>query len=568
MTTSYKYKVSYLNDPYQQFLMHKEQQKANANTNNQILNPAVIKKDHRTTKLLLDVNEFGVFSQINIGNDAKINNGLVTPPSSLEESSEFLENYSKNKMNINNEKLAPPSANNGMLAPPSTNNGMLAPPSTEGDTMNAHSIKAKKHSSFLNPLMNMSFEVGGLFGDGDITSDDLFGEMLSKYDNMATEEIGNKTLDELKKENRLSQDTIKMRHSSTIKGSGTFKGNTSNLSIQDIQDRHTSQDTIKMKHSSTIKGSGVFKGNTSSLSIQDTQDKHTSQDTIKLLHNDSMQKIGSSSLKENTSSLSIQDSQEKHVSQDTIKLLNNDSVKKVDSFDNQLVQNLNSKPSIVIDKTFLNNVEEADTSKGFDPEIYKEDEKIDFSSTKYWENPWKSDDEERYANEAESMKSSQSKLSAFSNFTLKSSKKLGKMTKKFYKKLVKQKETPQFPKSPLDIPDSYNEKERAFEEMILRDDTISLSLSNPNGTLTSTFADKAFPLPEGINDNSIGNNTENMNDTENAVENNFVNSSFISNINGEEEELINKKKRHRNGINFEEALKEGNNFRMSLANMD
>jgi hypothetical protein len=472
----------------------------NANTpNNNFLSPtSVIKKDHRSTKLLLDVNEFGLFSHINVNEETKVNNGLITPPSSLEEKSNYLENYNKSKMNMNNEKLTPPTTNNNMLAPPPTNNGMLAPPSTntsivEGDSTDTiKAIKAKKHSSFLNPLMDMSFEVGGLFGDGDITSDDLFGEMLSKYDNMTTEEISSKPteeitskpIEEIKKENRLSQDTIKMKHSSTIKGSGTIKGNTSNLSIQD---------------------------------------KHTSQDTIKLLHNDSM--------------------------------------KKVDSFDNQLVKNLNSKPSIVIDKTFLNSVEEEE-SKGFDPEIYKEDDKIDFSSTKDWENPWKSDSESDH--KAESMKSSQSKLSAFSNFTLKSSKKLGKMTKKFYKKLLKQKEAPQFPKSPLDIPSSYNEKERAFEEMILRDDTISLSLSNPNGTLTSTFADKTFPLPEvNSTENNVGNNTE----TENEVENNFANNSFISSVSCEEE-LANKKKRHRNGINFEEALKEGNNFRVSLANMD
>jgi hypothetical protein len=94
--------------------------------------------------------------------------------------------------------------------------------------------------------------------------------------------------------------------------------------------------------------------------------------------------------------------------------------------------------------------------------------------------------------------------------------------------------------------------------MIFRDDTISLSLSNPNGTLTSTFADKTFPLTENVNENETENN-------EAEAENDKSFASSLSSYEGEG--LDSKKRRHRKGINFEEALKEGNEFRVSLANL-
>jgi len=99
--------------------------------------------------------------------------------------------------------------------------------------------------------------------------------------------------------------------------------------------------------------------------------------------------------------------------------------------------------------------------------------------------------------------------------------------------------------------------------MIFRDDTISLSLSNPNGTLTSTFADKTFPLPD--NENDTDNDHENR-----ATENDELESetSFISSVSSYEDEgLEARKKRHRHAINFEEALKKGNKYRTSLANL-
>jgi hypothetical protein len=488
-------KVSYLNDPYQQYLSSKASKQLNKNDkNDQLLSPDSIKKDHRTTKLLLDVNEFGALSNIDKSNvSINTKNGLLTPPSP---------NY-KSALNVDSMKTK-----NGLLAPPSSesttrnNNSLLAPPSTNTEKnvslseIDNTNKTINKHSSFINPLLDMKFDVGGLFGDGDKSSDDLFGAILSKYDKLEEEkkanaenlventpklgEINNKTIEEIKKENRVSQDTIKMNRSSTIKRDCTI----------------TSRSTIK--------------GDTSTIISQ--SEKHSSQDTIKLM-------------------------QEK--------------AKKIDSFDNQLVQNLNAQPTITVDNNYL--VEESEEeNNGFNPDIYEDDDKIDMSYSNDWVDPYRS------KNNASSMKSSQSKLSAFSSFTIKSTKKLGKMTKHLYKKLTKQKQSPQFPKSPIDIPSSYNEKERAFEEMIFRDDTISLSLSNPNGTLTSTFADKTFPLTENVNENETENN-------EAEAENDKSFASSLSSYEGEG--LDSKKRRHRKGINFEEALKEGNEFRVSLANL-
>jgi len=464
---SYTYKkINYLDDPYQQYLMNKEKSESAKENNSKFLSPNTVssspKKDNRTTKLLLDVNEFGVFS--NIPNSTS---GSLTPPSS---------GYINNMKN---------SANKGMLNSSSADSSSLKI-NTSTDT-----IKAEKHASFVSPLLDMKFEVGGLFGDGEKSGDDLFGDILSKFDKMDIDT--DFSLDD-KNQNRLSQDTIRMKHDSTI-SVGTIKASDS------------------LKKSGTIKASN----------------------TIKAIR-------------------------EKHSSQDTIKLVKENSVKKVDSFDNQLVENLNANPAIVIDKTFLSNDNDNDdleSNRGFDPDIYKDDDKIDYTTSGDWDNPWRGDNNK---NTPSSMKSSQSKLSAFSSFTLKSSKKFGKMTKKFYKKLMKPKDAPQYPSSPLDIPSTYNEKERAFEEMMLRDDTISLSLSNPNGSLTSTFADKTFPLTEEASGDADENNTE--------KENAMANGSFVSSNGSEDgEDMTSKKRRHRNGINFEEALKEGNGFRVSLANM-
>jgi len=476
--------VSYLNDPYQQYISKKASSKSE---NNQFLSPDSIKANQRATKLLLDVKEYGIFSNIdNQSNNGDKNNGLLTPPNSDTNINTSIPNTNSNSTNSSNTK-------NGLLAPPTPNtikNTSFADiDDTNKEENSFDTIKAKKHSSFINPLLDMKFDVGGIFGDDDKDGEDLFGAMLSKYDSLEAklteennvnsekvdEEI-NKPIEDLKKENRLSQDTIKLKHSSTIKG------------------------------------------DTSSNNLTISTDKHISQDTIKLIRENS---------------------------------------KKIGSFDNQLVENLNAQPSIVADKEYLGESEEENS--GFNPDIYKEDDKISYSFSNDWNNTWGSDTEK---NEASSIKSSQSKISAFSSFTLKSSKKLGKMTKNFYKKITKHKHHNQFPKSPLDIPSSYNEKERAFEEMIFRDDTITISLSNPNGSLTSTFADKTFPLNENIDEN------QDDNDTEVENENAFADNSFNT-VNGcEDETLSSKKKRHRQGINFEEALKEGNEFRISLANID
>ncbi|ORX52182.1 hypothetical protein BCR36DRAFT_582688 [Piromyces finnis] len=493
-TFTYK-KISYLNDPYQQYLSSKAASKEsstktdNSNKNN-FLSPESIKKDHRTTKLLLDVKEFGAFSNIDKNANGKTENNLTVP------NPNFKNTLNVDMIKTNNELLAPPS----FESTTKTNNSLLAPAKNAEKNVSLSETNKNKHSSFINPLMDMKFDVGGLFDDGDKSSEDLFGAILSKYDKM--EEVDNgssseksneetpklmESLEEIKKENRISQGTIKMKRNSTIKGECTL----------------TSNDTIK--GNCTINASSTIKSN--------KHGKHGSQDTIKII-------------------------QEK--------------TKKIDSFDNQLVENLNAQPAIIVDKDYLNDGESEEENNGFNPDIYKEDEKIELSYSNDWEDPWRSGKNKKGAS---SMKSSQSKLSAFSSFTFRSSKKLGKMTKNLYKKLTKQKPTPQLPMSPIDIPSTYNEKERAFEEMIFRDDTISLSLSNPNGSLTSTFADKTFPLTENVNENQTENNEES--------EKSFVSST--SSYDGEG--LESKKKRHRQGINFEEALKEGNEFRVSLANL-
>jgi len=493
-TFTYK-KVSYLTDPYQEYLMSKGKTEP---SKDKYLSPNTItkttKKERRTTKLLLDVNELGVLINIdntkkNIPNSKK--NGLLTPPGSLEDKGDYLNNYKSST-----------TTNNGLLTPPSSNSS-LSLNDTSQDT-----IKTNKHSSFINPLLDMKFDVGGLFDDGDKNGDDIFQDIITKFDNMDDDVNMNSSVD-YQNQKRFSQDTIKMKHISNM-STGTIKANNSIKASDTVKSSESIKDNDSIKASSTLKSSGTIK-------MED--DKHTSQDTIKLREN---------------------------------------SVKKVDSFDNQLVQNLNENPAIVIDKSFLNDGDDDDyeTNRGFDPDIYKDDEKIDFSETNNWDSPWGKDNNTKSPS---SMKSSQSKLSAFSSFTIKSSKKLGKITKKFYKKITKQKESPQLPVSPLDIPESYNEKERAFEEMILRDDTISLSLSNPNGSLTSTFADKTFPLTEDANASENNNSFE--------MQNSLANRSFVSSVSSDDEDTYMKKKRHRNGINFEEALKEGNGFRISLANM-
>jgi len=425
--STFTYKVSYLNDPYQQYLASKELNNNSINNKKQYLGPESAKRSNRTTKLLLDVNEFGAFSSV----DRNINS-----PTQAEKNLSLSE-IDNASSNIN------------------------------------------KHSSFINPLKDMKFDVGGLFGDGEKSSDALFGNLLSKY-NKIEKENSEKTIEEIKKDNRVSQDTIKMKHTSLLKGDTTM----------------TSIDTVK---------------------------ENSSMDTIKI------GKYG------------------------TIKSVKRP--KRVDSFDNQLVENLNTQPTILSDSNIISEEVSEEENTGFNPDIYKEDEMVDNSFSNEWKDSWKSN------NNASSVKSSQSKLSAFSSFTLKSTKKIGKVTKSLYKKLTKKQS--KLPKSPFDIPDSYNEKEKAFEEMIFRDDTISLSLSNPNGTLTSTFADKTFPLPD--NENDTDNDHENR-----ATENDELESetSFISSVSSYEDEgLEARKKRHRHAINFEEALKKGNKYRTSLANL-
>ena len=487
-TFTYK-KVSYLNDPYQQYLMNKGKNEA-AKSNDKYLNPNAVtkstKKENRTTRLLLDVNEFGIFSNID-----STDRNIPNKSSSTGNKGNHLHNQN-NTTSISNISLVPPSSTSFSMQ------------DEFSDTM-----KSNNRSSFMNPLMDMKFDVGGLFDDGDKDGEDIFGDIMSKFDSM---DSNNDTLNDLQNQKRLNRNTIKMEHS-----------------------RNGSNDTIKASNS--IKASGTIKA----------------RGTIKA--SDSVN--GSGTIK---SSGTIKLGHDKHDSQDTIKIRDN-NIKKVDSFDNQLIQNLNDKPAIVVDKTFLSDNNDEDdvdneSNKGFDPNIYKEDEKYDFADSDDWDSPWRSNNNK---SSPSSMKSSQSKLSAFSSFTIKSSKKIGKLTKNIYKKFMKQKETPHYPVSPLDIPESYNEKERAFEEMILRDDTISLSLSNPNGSLTSTFADKTFPLTENVNGNQNDNSIE--------VENEYANKSFVSTASSEDSDTYSVKRRHRKGINFEEALKEGNGFRVSLANM-
>jgi len=418
--STFTYKVSYLNDPYQQYLASKDLKKNSLNNTK----PESTKKDNRTTKLLLDVNEFGAFSTLNKN---------TSPTSQTDKNVPLL--------GIDN-------------------------------------VSHNKHSSFINPLLDMKFDVGGLFGEGEKSSDALFGSLLSKYDQIEKENLAKseKNIDEIKKDNRVSQDTIKMNRTSQLKADTTI------ASIDTVRE-NSSLDTIKLGKYGTLKAAKI-------------------------------------------------------------------QPKKIGSFDNQLVENLNNQPSMLIDKNFINEENgEEEENAGFNPDIYEDDDMVDNSFSNDWRDSWKGQ------NGASSVKSSQSKLSAFSSFTLKSTKKIGKVTKSLYRKLTKRQS--KVPKSPFDIPDSYNEKERAFEEMIFRDDTISLSLSNPNGTLTSTFADKAFPLTDNDNDDPL---TE-----DNGLESE---TSFISSYSSYEDDgLASRKKRHRQAINFEEALKKGNKYRTSLANL-
>jgi len=503
MTTFTYRKVSYLNDPYQKYLLGKGKSEIKPN-NDHHLNSYDVKNDHRTTKLLLDVNEYGIFSNLDDTSDiVEKNNGLLTPRSI---------NLNKN-IEPENKLLSPPNANNGSDIEKNTTisnkkNGLLLPPSTTIP-------KTQKRSSFINPLINMNFDVGGIFGN-DKDGSSVFSSFLSKFKNdesfdntinktITEPELYNKTIEEIKSENRLSQDTIRIKHNSTFKDDQSL--------IASFTEKHKSSSIDSSLIASTV----ITEKHRSTFKEEDT------------------------SLVANTINSGKRSST---ISQNTIK----ENDKMIGTFNNQLVENLNEQPTFEVNENFLeNNVDNYDDEN---LDFYEDDDKIDQSFSNDWVNQYKDENN----NHATSMKSSRSKFSALSNFTLKSTKKLTKKAKKLYKKITKQKEE-RFPLNPLEIPDSYNEKERAFEEMILRDDTISLSLSN--ATLTSSFADKNFPLGENIDETG---------DTDDTIQD--PDCSFVSSISSYEDETVtSRKKRHRNAINFEEALKEGNAFRKSLANL-
>jgi len=487
MTTFTYRKVSYLNDPYQKYLSNKGKSEIKK-SNDQYLNSYKVKKDNRTTKLLLDVNEYGIFSNLDDTNN----------------------NIEKNTTISN------------------TKNGMLSPPTTT-------TTKAQKHSSFINPLINMNFDVGGIF-DNDKDGSDIFSSLLSKFNNdefnnnntenetITEPELYNKTIENIKSENRLSQDTVRIKHNSSFKDDQNSTYTTEKRSSSFIEDPSFVASTIN-----TEKHRSSFIEDPSLVASTIITEKHKSSF------------IEDPSLIANTINSGSRSS---IISQNTVK----ENDKMIGSFNNQLVENLNEQPTIEVNENFFgNNVDNYDDEK---PDFYEDDDKIDQSFSNDWVYQYKDENKK----DATSMKSSRSKFSAISSFTIKSTKKLTKKAKKLYKKITKQKEE-HFPLNPLEIPESYNEKERAFEEMILRDDTISLSLSN--ATLTSSFADKHFPLNENINE-----------DDEAVREIQDPDCSFISSISSyEDETLASRKKRHRNAINFEEALKEGNAFRKSLANL-
>jgi len=488
MTTFTYRKVSYLNDPYQKYLSNKGKSENKANNDQYLNSYKKVKKDNRTTKLLLDVNEFGIFSN--------------------------LDDTIEKNTTISN-----------------TKNGMLSPPSTT-------TTKAQKHSSFINPLINMNFDVGSIF-DNDKDGSNIFSSLLSKFNNdesinnnleneteTETEpELYNKTIEDIKLENRLSQNTIRIKRNSSFKDDQSLIDNTEKRNSSFIEDPSFVASTII-----TEKRRSSFIEDPSLVATTIITEKHKSSF------------IEDPSLIDNT--INSGNHNNSIISQNTIKENN----KMIGSFNNQLVENLNEQPTIEVNENFFgNNEDNYDDEK---PDFYEDDDKIDQSFSNDWVYQYRNENEK----DATSMKSSRSKFSAISSFTIKSTKKLAKKAKKLYKKMTKQNEE-RFPLNPLDIPDSYNEKERAFEEMILRDDTITLSLSND--TLTSTFADKNFPL---------SNNIDETDDTIREIQD--PDSSFVSSISSyEDETLVSRKKRHRNAINFEEALKEGNPFRKSLANL-
>jgi len=505
MTTFTYRKVSYLNDPYQQYLLSKA--KSEIKPNVKTYNAKNVKKEHRTTKLLLDVNEYGIFSNLDeFGNNS---NGLTPRSINLNKNLES-GNGSTSHTDIEN-KQSFSNIKNGMLSP--TSNTI-------------------KHTSFMNPLKNMNFNVGGMF-ENDKDAGDIFSSILSKVNSdnenkyidnepIAESEDYNKRIRNLRLANRLSQlsqDTVKMKHYSSPTDDRSFSFVGSSV-ITEKRKGSLRANTITEKYSSS------YKDDNSLVASRTITEKPRSLAARKV-----------------NSGISNTDKLDK---QNTVK----GSTKMIGSFNNHLIENLNEQPTIFEGENFFNNNGE---NNEVIADFYMDDDKIDQSFTLDWFDQYK--DEE---NKEHSMKSSRSK---YSNFTLSSTKKLTKKAKKFYKKIIKQKQEIPIPLNPLEIPDSYNEKERAFEEMIFRDDTINLTLSN---TLTSTFADNNFPLTEDIEENN--NEEEVIRDPENSFVSSVVSSSVVSSVSNYEDGTL-RKRRHRKAINFEEALKDGNEFRRSLANL-
>jgi len=507
MTTFTYRKVSYLNDPYQKYLLSKA--KTEIKPNVKPYNVKNVKKEHRNTKLLLDVNEYGIFSNLDaFGNNN--NNGLtpigINLNNNIESGNGIVTSSNANSNSDIEKKKSFSNIKNGMLSP--TSNTI-------------------KHSSFMNPLMNMSFNVGGIF-DNDKDAGDVFSSILSKVDNdnenkyMESEAITeheeyNKRIRNLKLANRLSQlsqDTVKMKHysSPTDDRSFSFVTEKRRSSLRAI--------TITEKYSNSYKDDASIAASTITEKPRSIASRKVNTG---ISNNDRFN--NQNSIKGNT--------------------------KMIGSFNNHLTENLNEQPTMFESENFFNNNDE---NNDIIADFYMDDDKIDQSFTPDWFDQYK--DEE---NKESSVKSSRSK---FSSFTRSSTKKLSKKAKKFYKKIIKQKQDIPIPLNPLEIPESYNEKERAFEEMIFRDDTINLTLSN---TLTSTFADNNFPLTEDIDENN--NEEEEINrDPDNSFVSSVVSSSVVSSVSNYEDGTL-RKRRHRKAINFEEALKEGNEFRRSLANL-
>lgn len=576
--STYTYKVSYLNDPYQQFLL-KKNQKLNTQPSKTKEDNINNKANHRVTELYLNVNDLSylkdgietISEKDELGLSEKENNDtniLSSIPTTMATRSFYPPDQSHDTMTNKNLKTNQPTLTT--LSHSTTTPGVKK----ERETLTIDTqLKSNKHSSFLTPLLEINFDVGGLFesekkdGSGGGSSSE-FEDIFKKFSSLEEEEEVKEKEEDKEKENnkRSSQGNLK------------------------------SQGTIRLNHNTSVNSTT----NHSSLDSQDTSTikrNRRSEDTIKFIN----------------SSQSISLGNDKRDSSDTVKLLNtttttptttptiNDLNENVNEFENKMIENLSVNPQIVIDSTFLldKNDEEEKGHDGVSPNFYHDDDKVteyNSSASFNWDEPWKKSMKKGNGGENGSMKSSQSKLSTFSHFTFQSTKKLGKATKSLYKRFIKRRNSnasnSQFPASPIDIPESYNEKERAFEEMMLRNDTINITLSNPNNYLTSSFADETFPLEEEDNfqDESFDEDRipkvyetdDQINEYSLDYSNSFVSDHDLENISmvlekdkneiGQEgdDDLILKKKKNRRrhaGINFEEALPEGNSFRLSLANM-